>query len=57
MENLRQPAAMRPLTNAELDDVNGGLVAVSDGAFRLALGPVGLAIGIRADILAGLVGH
>ena len=45
MENLRQPAAMRPLTNAELDDVNGGLVAVSDGAFRLALGPVGLAIG------------
>lgn len=68
VRTLRQPAAaaMRPLTNAELDDVNGGLVAVSDGAFRLALGPVGLAIGdqrgyvingIRAGILAGLLGH
>jgi len=38
-------------------NARGGLVAVSDGAFRLALGPVGLAIGIRAGILAGLVGH
>jgi len=57
---------MRPLTNAELDDVSGGSVSVSDGAVRLGLGPVGLAIGdqrgyvmngIRAALVAQLLGH
>ena len=68
VRTLRQPAAaaMRPLTNAELDDVSGGSVSVSDGAVRLGLGPVGLAIGdqrgyvmngIRAALVAQLLGH
>jgi hypothetical protein len=61
--HTRQPAALRPLANIELDAVSGGLISasVSDGAFRAALGPVGFAIGdqrgyVMNGIRAGLLG-
>ena len=64
LHTQHRPAAMRLLANTELDAVSGGQVAVSDGAFRLALGPAGIAIGdqrghvingIRAGLLAALL--